>query len=284
MRLYCEKVTSKSKDELIIFLKKHEEYSLFLLSNVETYGLTLSDALYSGNFKILRDEEQIIAAFCLTKKGTVLVHSIKQDTPIYDAMIEACLEEKIVISGVLGEWEFSHALWNQLKQRTIIRQETFIEREVLYTLNITQIAYLPETNVRLLHPTDFDKWVKLREAYVEELGFPGYSIEEMRTEFLLKAAQRITWGLFLDEKLVAIADLNAHFSDLGQLGGVFTIPEFRKRGLSTRLIRHLIYDLKSFHQIRKLIIFTGEKNLAARRVYESLGINRYGYYALLFGY
>ena len=90
-------------------------------------------------------------------------------------------------------------------------------------------------------------------------------------------------GLFSDKKIVAIADLNANFSDLGQLGGVYTIPELRNRGLSKRLIRHLIQEIKTIHHIKKLIIFTGEHNIAACKVYESLGIHLFGHYALLFG-
>ncbi len=281
--MICEKVTPESKAELIRFLKQNEEYSLFLLGNLETYGLELSDALYSGNFKILHEEDKILAAFCLTKKGNLLVQSQEHNEKIYDAIILACLEERIPIAGVLGEWEFSYPLWNLLKQKKIIQKEGYVSREVLYTINLDQTDYLPDANARLLNSTDFDGWHKLIEAYCQEMGFPGNSLEETHAEFLTLAAQKIIWGLFLEEKLVAVADLNAHFSDLGQLGGVYTIPNFRKKGLSTRLIRHLIHDAKALHKIRKLIIFTGENNHAARRVYESLGISPCGHYALLFG-
>jgi predicted GNAT family acetyltransferase len=115
------------------------------------------------------------------------------------------------------------------------------------------------------------------------MQLPENSFDEIRAEFHLKVAQKITWGFFFNGQLVAIADLNARYCDLGQLGGVYTIPAFRKRGFSTRLICHLIHDVKALHHLRKLIIFTGEKNLAARKVYESLGITPYGHYALLFG-
>ena len=283
MHLSCEKVSSQSKNELIAFLKQNEEYSLFLLSNLEAYGLKLSDALYSGNFKILRQAGKILTAFSLTKKGTLLVQSIKQGQDIYEAVIGSCLDEKIPISGVLGEWEFSYALWNLLKQKKIIQTETFIEKEVLYMLDIEKTAYPREPGVRLLQTTDFNAWVKLRMDFVKEMGFPGNSMEEMQTEFLQKVAGQTTWGLFWEGKIAAIADLNARFLDLGQLGGVYTMPELRKRGLSTRLIRHLIHDIKVLHRMRKLIIFTGENNVAARKVYESLDIHPFGKYALLFG-
>ncbi|HEY2809919.1 MAG TPA: GNAT family N-acetyltransferase [Rhabdochlamydiaceae bacterium] len=279
----CEKVTSATKDELIYCLKNSEEYALFLLSNLETYGLELSDALYSGTFKVVREGGQFAAAFCLTKKGTLLVHSDKKGVKIYDAIIQSCLEEKIPISGALGKWSFAWALWNALKQKGLIQKETFIEKEVLYTLDLKNNSYLPDPDVRLMQARDFEMWVKLREAYVQEMGFPAISWEEMREEFMIKVAQKISWGLFIGDQLVAIADLNAHFADLGQLGGVYTVREFRKQGFSTRLVRHLVCDCKALHRMRKLIIFTGENNLEARRVYESMGIIPYGEYALLFG-
>ena len=278
-----EKVTPESKEELIRFLKENEEYSLFLLNNLETYGPELSEALYSGNFKILRERDKLIAAFCLTRKGTVLVQCKKFDMKVYEAIVLASLEEKIPISGTVGEWEFAYSLWNFLKQRKIIQKETYVSREVLYAVNLDQTDYSPDTDARLLKPTDFDAWIKLNEAYFLEMGYPGNSLKETHDEFLKLAAQKIIWGLFLEGKLVAIANLNARFSDLGQLGGVYTIPDFRRRGLSTRLIRHIIHDAKALHHLRKLIIFTGESNHPARAVYESLGISPCGHYALLFG-
>ncbi len=89
MRLTCEQVTAETKEEFIRFLQKNEEYSLFLLSNLTTYGLELSEGLYSGNFKLLREGNHILAAFCLTRTGTLLVQSTKQDLAICEAMIRA---------------------------------------------------------------------------------------------------------------------------------------------------------------------------------------------------
>ncbi len=183
----------------------------------------------------------------------------------------------------MGEWEFACVLWNLLKQKKIIERETFTEREILYTLDVEKTAYTSEPDVRLLRTSDVDAWIQLRMAYTKEMGLPGNNIEDTRTEFFTKTTQLITWGLFFERKLIAIADLNAHFSDVGQLGGVYTIPAFRKKGFSTRLICHLIHDLKTIHRIRKLVIFTGEHNYAARRVYESMRIEPFGYFALLFG-
>ena len=44
----------------------------------------------------------------------------------------------------------------------------------------------------------------------------------------------------------------------------------------------LVADAVVRHGLQKLVLFTGEKNLAARRLYESIGFSRIDY-ALLFG-
>lgn len=234
--MICEKATQESKTELIRFLQKSEDYSLFLLSNQETYGLELSNGLYSGNYKILRERDEILAAFCLTRKGTLLIQSTENNKIIFESILLACMDEKISISGVVGEWEFSHSFWLFLKEQKIIQKETYVSREVLYSVNLNAFAYLREPDARLLNSADFDAWVQLREAYVKEMGFPANSVKEMHEEFMTKVASQITWGLFLGGKLAAIADLNARFFDLGQLGGVYTVPALRNSGLSTRLV------------------------------------------------
>jgi RimJ/RimL family protein N-acetyltransferase len=45
----------------------------------------------------------------------------------------------------------------------------------------------------------------------------------------------------------------------------------------------LLKDASLHLGLRKLILFTGEHNEAARRLYESIGFFKIGYFGLLFG-
>jgi hypothetical protein len=80
MRYSVETVTQSSQHEMLNFLKEHENYTLFLLGNFENYGATLTDAPYSGNFKLIRSQDQVVGVFCLTRKGNLLIicHCIKE--------------------------------------------------------------------------------------------------------------------------------------------------------------------------------------------------------------
>ena len=120
--------------------------------------------------------------------------------------------------------------------------------------------------------------------YIKEEGFPNnLSDAQLQEYFQDKAKKKIAWGLFLDGRLVSIADLNAKALDLGQVGGVYTIPSCRQKGYSKSVMYQLLLDAKNLHSIRKLIIFTGKNNVPAQKLYISLGVKQVGYFALLFG-
>lgn len=281
---FLERVNESSKDEMISFLKAHEEYTLFLLGNLEVYGLHLTNELYSGNFKLVRNENEIISVFSLTKGGNLLIHSKETGIPFFELILRACEEESIVLKGVLGEWNFCHHFWEFLKERKVIENEVLCSKEILYSAELSKLNFERQQDVRLLAPDDLEQWLSLRAGYIKEMGFPDEECREnIYKEFQMKVKTRIAWGLFTNEKLISIADLNARALDLGQVGGVYTLPEYRKQGFSTAVMRQLMHDAKELHHIRKLIIFTGETNHSARRVYESLGVLPVGHYALLFG-
>jgi RimJ/RimL family protein N-acetyltransferase len=278
-----EKVSPDTQEEMVDFLKRHENYSLFLLGNFENYGAILSDSPYSGNFKLIRSSDEIVSVFCLTKKGSLLIQSVILE-PIFDFVLASCLQEPIPITGLVGNWDFCQLFWKFLKQKALIQSETFASKEILYKLDLSKISYPLNPDVRILTADDYNQWKPLRLAYLQEEGFPNdLNDEQLLQSFLEKCKKRIIWGYFLMDRLVSIADLNAKASDLGQLGGVYTDPNFRKKGYSKAVIHKLVSDIKEIHNIRKLIIFTGENNFPAQKLYESLAVNPVGYFALLFG-
>jgi len=281
-KIFIEAVTESSLQEAIAFLRKYEDFSLFLLGNLETHGHKLTFAPNSGNFKLVRHRGKIVAIFCLTRRGNLLVQSELSDRRLSEKILTACQAEDLPILGLLGPWDFCQHLWNLFKEKAIIINDNLITKNILYTLDPSKQMISDEPHVRLLLPGDYPQWKRLRIEYLE--GLPSDLSEEQNHElFLEKVKNKISWGYFLQEQLVAMADLNAKAMDLGQVGGVYTVPSFRKKGFARSVMRQLIIDAKNIHQIRKLIIFTGENNHPARKLYESLEAHSVGYYGLMFG-
>jgi predicted GNAT family acetyltransferase len=158
-------------------------------------------------------------------------------------------------------------------------------REVLYALELLEPASpCPDGKVRTLRPDEFPAWDVLNGAFCSELNLPREPASETRrARFSGGARQGQWWGAFEDAELTSIAALNAVYSATGQVGGVYTARPHRRQGRSRAMMRQLIADAIQVHQLTRLILFTGEDNEVARRMYESLGFTERGAYALLLG-
>ncbi|MBI3237224.1 MAG: GNAT family N-acetyltransferase, partial [Chlamydiales bacterium] len=274
-----------SLDEAMCFLRKHEDYSLFLLSNLTSYGYRLTGAIHSGNFKLAYLEGRVIAVFCLTKRGSLIIQSEISEDSFFEKIGASCKEEPQPISGLIGEWSFCERLWDFFKKEGVICKQSFASQETLYAIDPSTFAFSShDNNTRCLVADDYTQWRLLRLAYLKEQQIPGdFSETELQALFLEKVKARIVWGYFLDEQLVSIADLNAKALDLGQVGGVYTMQDLRNQGFAKSVMCQLIKDAQAVHHIRKLIIFTGKMNHPAQKLYESLGVHPIGHYALFFG-
>jgi hypothetical protein len=140
------------------FLEQNLETSLFLLSNLESYGYRVGDSLNSGNFKLLATDGRIEAVFCLSRRGNLLAQTAGR-TDLAAAILEACANEPTPISGVLGEWNAAAALW-ELVLRAGGVVERHASRETLYRLELLPAtkAAAEDPRVRWLEPSDFEQW------------------------------------------------------------------------------------------------------------------------------
>jgi predicted GNAT family acetyltransferase len=270
------------------FLEAHVETSLFLLSNLAIFGPRLGEAWNSGNYQLVEEDGHIVAVFCLTRRGNLLVQSAGR-TDLAEAIMEACESEPIEVCGVAGEWAIAAAIWN------LLRADPWFEpghgsKDVLYRLalgnadDFTPGHAPPGVTVRALEAGDFQQWERLNTAYLAELHLPLPVVDEAHeAEFARRAHARWWWGAFVGPELVATVALNATYGSVGQVGGVYTRPADRKKGIARAAMQLLMHDAKAHHRFTKLILFTGEDNSGARRLYESLGFDVAGAFGLLLG-
>ena len=166
------------------FLRGHVETSMFLLSNLASHGHRLSDALNSGNFKLLADGNGVQGVFCLTRRGNLLAECGGR-TRLASVIVDACRAEPIPIRGVVGEWRVADAIWRILIDSGTIAEVVHASREPLYCLVLDR-NQAPQRDplVRSLTPEDFDVWEPLNTAYLREEGLPVQgSLEQRRSDF-----------------------------------------------------------------------------------------------------
>jgi predicted GNAT family acetyltransferase len=278
-------VTDSDLQRVRAFLESHVDTSLFLLSTLAALGPRLGHHLNSGNFRLIEEEGQIVAVCCLTRRGNLLVQAGGR-TDLAEQVFEACETETIEVRGVVGEWPMAEALWKLLGADPRF-ETTHNLKDILYRLMLNRKpgTRVESANVRALDAGDFVQWERLNSAYFAELSLPlQATLEQRRTDFIVRIRSGLWWGAFDDgHELVSIAALNATYGSLGQVGGVYTRPADRRKGLSRAVMQLLIEDCAKRLHFEKLVLFTGEDNMPARKLYESLEFEPAGAFGVLLG-
>jgi uncharacterized protein len=281
-------VDTEDLERVRSFLEAHVETSLFLLSNLAIFGPRLGEHWNSANYRLLEESGRIVAVFCLTRRGNLLVQAGGR-TDLAEPILEACESEPIEVCGVAGEWPVAAALWDLLLADPRFEPSQGCSRDVLYRVPLGRDALAPKPRpagliVRTLEPGDFEQWERLNSAYLAEMHLPLPVIDAAHeAEFARRARAHWWWGTFVGPELAATVALNAAYGAVGQVGGVYTRPVDRKKGFARAAMLQLMEDCRDLHQFDKLILFTGEDNLPARRLYESLGFEAAGGFGLLLG-
>jgi predicted GNAT family acetyltransferase len=267
-----------NKDIYIDFLYQHKETALLLLDNFQRYGAELGDEIYSGNFKVILDNDGVCAIFSLTRSGNLLIQSDKKQD--YSAIIyESCLYEKIPITGFVGNWYDGENFWKYIQKVNPKIKSKNLSKEKLYSLDLSETSGVQHPDVCFLTVQDFDRWYELDHAYSEEkvLPRPG-TIDQHRHHFEQKVLDKLWWGYYE----TTVGCLNAYIDGIAQIGGVYTHPSHRRKGHAKKLMEKIIADSYHIHNIHTLILFTGEDNIPAQKLYEALGFVPIGYFGLLF--
>lgn len=261
------------------------ESSLFLLNNLREHGPRRRHHPNSGNFRCVIDAaETVRAVFCLVNRGTLLAHGDPLEN-YTNLILEDISEEPIPVRGFIGPWDIVNPLHQGYCELHSDFHATFSSREIMFTAQTMARPGTPNNPaVRLLTPDDFPQWAQLNSAYLHEEGLPSQITEEQRQKLFVEKTQRkYWWGCFDGPKMVGIASFNAHFETIAQLGGVYTLPDYRRKGVARAVINRIFSDATNVHKISTLSIFTGENNAGAQKLYESIGFQRAGIFGMILG-
>jgi RimJ/RimL family protein N-acetyltransferase len=263
------------------FLARFEESSLFLINNLRNFGPRANDHFNSGNFKLVVDDEQnIVAIFCLTKRGNLLIQSAEEIDP--DMILADCQQEAYPVTGLIGDWASVEPVYQAYGRRKSDFKPTLFSKEILFRLDLNFAPGDRDPRVRLLNADEFEAWFRLRKAFDRECGIPeSLSEADYWREFKEATVNGSHWGLFENKELRSIAALNSESDSVGQVGGVFTPKSFRNRGYSQATMRTLLVDCQYKRQHHKSVLFTREDNVKAQSVYRALGYQSIGYFAII---
>jgi len=130
-------------------------------------------------------------------------------------------------------------------------------------------------NVRQADLNDLKQISPLQEGYEkEEVIPPGDPYDPEAMKVLLKKAleTQFIYVAVTNGIIVAKAGTNALGLNWDQIGGVYTMPDWRNRGLAASLVRYTSRERMS--KGRKIALFVKLTNIPAQKAYEKTGFQR----------
>lgn len=264
------------------FLLPRLEMSMFLISNMRESGLEYNGKRYTGDYVAAFEDAHIVAVMAHFWNGIVITQA--------PAHLDVLWRETLSVSrrplkGIIGPYEQVQALKRTLPLESVAFQ--LDRREILYSLALDDLV-VPEvlqTGLVTGRPAE------LRDVDVLARWRVGYEIEALGEEDTerLWAHERAmaeravedgnTWVLEADGQLVATSAFNSRIAEAVQIGGVWTPPEFRRRGYARCVVAQSLLDARD-EGAQMVILFTDEDNVAAQKAYTSLGFRHVGDYYL----
>lgn len=138
--------------------------------------------------------------------------------------------------------------------------------------------------IRRLAPDDLSEFRRVRnEALTLEPRAYGQSLAEFeaRPDDAIRAWMPLTFGAFLDGRLVGVASLardevHEKMRHRVTIVGVFVTPPARGRGLARALLQACIAHARTMEDVTMVDLSVGHTQPGARRLYESLGFVFWG--------
>ncbi len=260
------------------FLAGHAETSMFLRSNARRAGLDYAGRTYQFRGFGAFEAGALAGVLGLFYNGNLM--SQAPDPPVLEALFDTAQKTHpdFVVQGVLGAAD--QAAWLLDRLGPAPEAIRLSEREPLLRLELAALR-VPEALAgsgltwRRGEARDLQRMVVWRTAYnMEMLGaLPPEMAADAHAAVGRWLDREPPFLLLADGAPVAMAAYNAALPDIVQIGGVYTPPEFRRRGYGRSAVAAALIEARDAG-VTSAILFTHSP--AAERAYRALGFERIG--------
>jgi predicted GNAT family acetyltransferase len=270
--MYIEAVDpqdEKIRRELIKYLAPHETHALFILGNLQVN-------LQSSFIYVARQEKRFVGVlgfYPTFKSCSIFAENEKASQELAKTALQ-----KHDITALLGIKKIIKPAYEEFLKHG---KTSIGDPEALF-FELQMKDFKPYTSqegkIRPIEEKDVDAAVVLLRQIHHTPKEKPITEEERAKVFSIP----VKFCMEIDGKIVTVASSNGLAIKAFQILGVATDPLYQKRGFAKAVCSHLI----SYMQARgadKVIIFTGEKNIAAKKCYLDLGFKITDkYYVALF--
>lgn len=283
--IFAKQITADNIDEILQFSLQYESscihFVVYLLEKKEE--LKYANNLCLPQAFAFYSDGVIVGASCLNSYGFFVYCLPYQDELLY-ALI-AKLYDFSTVFAFTGEAKAQNLILSQIKKT----QKVTAKISISYFL-MTHKSTL-QNNDASLHLCKIDaKSLNLRQATVEDASFlltlqSGYEKEEVlkKGEALNKAVCLMNLERILKNQTVYIAEMNgtaiakantnAKGVNWNQIGGVYTLPKYRRCGIAFATVATLVRHIHNAEN-KNASLFVKRENEAALALYKKLGFKK----------
>jgi GNAT superfamily N-acetyltransferase len=263
------------------FLAQHADSSLYLRSFLARGGLVDEGKPLQGTYAIALSDDHVVGVAMHSWHNVVFVQAPDNPAELARVAIEATGRPLLAILGPLSQVDTAHAglgLGEQVVQRR--------SPEDLFVLNLSDLTApgplgSSATSCRRAESQDLPLLREWRFNYeLECTGLPDADTTRSLAAQMIEGhvARKEAFLLEVDGDPVSLCTHTARVSDIVQIGGVWTPPEWRGRGYARRVVAAALHVAEQ-EGVSRAVLFT--ESPAARRCYEALGFQRIGDYGTI---
>lgn len=263
------------------FLRGRSDTSMFLRGNLQDGGLSYAGEAYQGRYHGCFDRHGEMSGV-LGHFWNGMIQPQAPEPVLVRKLAAALLAgPDMEISGFSGasvqvDDLINHLGLNEADFRLRVKEQLF--SLMLDHLIIPEQYADSKLVTRLATDVDLPLLAAWRQQYDAEtsLGNPG-DIENARLTMNKLVEHGRCWVLERDGTPLAMSGFNAVLPDCVQVGGVYTVPEFRNQGCARYLVAETLHAARE-KGVDKALLFT--KNPAAVNAYAAVGFSWIGDYGL----
>ncbi|MCL1818187.1 MAG: GNAT family N-acetyltransferase [Spirochaetaceae bacterium] len=261
-------------EEVQAFLQQREWECASLTGRLKHGAAVRIPAAATARLALRRENGAIRQVLYMSKNG-FLIPYLPGLAPM-DAEEALALREIFFAAGgtltiLVGLTRYTEifALWTNLRPMVsldyyLMKADTLPPQE--------NFAEAPRLEIRRAREKDFRALYPLQEAYEREellINQSDFDSDKTRKELKLMLRNHLVYCASCGATIIAKGGTNARGFTCDQIGGVFTLPEFRGRKVARLLMRRLLCAI--FAESKMACLFVKKRNLPALRLYGSLG-------------
>lgn len=259
-----------SESKIINYILHNREYLINLLDKFNNDHTKLPDNLSILPF-FYNDRIESIIFYTYDNK----IYFLLKDKYISNAV--DFINQKQGISSIYGDTFTVNKIIDKIKFKYTHYNDYYVMKLINDNFkpyqNFHDDYYCVKCNSKYYH-----KLKKLQESYhLEEVYTDSnyYPINVEMKAFKQLLDKKLNYAVFLKKNNTAVskANINAEYLDAAQIGGIYTIKDFRRKGLSCYCVSLLIDDIFKNLGKKTILLFVNKKNQPAINLYMKLGFD-----------